>query len=71
MVRLLLKPMVKHSKISLHTPQSNDDLQIRLVTALLNREHYPHSAKRVRLIETHISWVLLAGRYAYKIKKIT
>ena len=69
MVRLLLKPMVKHSKISLHTPQSNDDLQIRLVTALLNREHYPHSAKRVRLIETHISWVLLAGRYAYKIKK--
>ncbi|MFA6903645.1 MAG: AAA family ATPase [Gallionellaceae bacterium] len=25
--------------------------------------------KSVRLIETHISWVLLAGRYAYKIKK--
>jgi hypothetical protein len=23
----------------------------------------------VRLVETHISWVLLAGRYAYKIKK--
>jgi aminoglycoside phosphotransferase family enzyme len=24
---------------------------------------------RVELIETHISWVLLAGDYAYKLKK--
>ena len=43
--------------------------QVRLVTALLDPERYPHAAKRVHLIETHISWVLLAGRYAYKIKK--
>jgi len=44
-------------------------LQERLVAALLDGRRYPHVAKYVRLIETHISWVLLAGRYAYKIKK--
>lgn len=30
---------------------------------------YPHPADAVQLLETHISWVLLAGDYAYKIKK--
>ncbi len=43
--------------------------QSKLVAALLDSRRYPHPAKTVRLIETHISWVLLAGRYAYKIKK--
>jgi len=41
----------------------------RLIAALGDPHCYPHSVARVRLIETHISWVLLAGRYAYKIKK--
>jgi uncharacterized protein len=36
---------------------------------LLNPVAYPHGAARVRLIETHISYVFLAGRYVYKIKK--
>ncbi|MHB1098458.1 MAG: bifunctional aminoglycoside phosphotransferase/ATP-binding protein [Burkholderiales bacterium] len=43
--------------------------QGRIVTALLDAKRYPHPAKTVKLVETHISWVLLAGRYAYKIKK--
>jgi aminoglycoside phosphotransferase family enzyme/gluconate kinase len=43
--------------------------QQRLVTALLDPHRYPHPATTVRVIETHISWVLLAGDYAYKIKK--
>ena len=30
---------------------------------------YDHPVKDVELIETHISWVLLTGDYAYKIKK--
>lgn len=30
---------------------------------------YPHPVDTVRLIETHISWVLIAGAFAYKIKK--
>jgi aminoglycoside phosphotransferase family enzyme/predicted kinase len=44
-------------------------LQQKLIAALRDPHCYKHSAKAVRLIETHISWVLLAGRYAYKIKK--
>jgi aminoglycoside phosphotransferase family enzyme/predicted kinase len=43
--------------------------QQNLITALQDPRCYKHSAKAVRLIETHISWVLLAGHYAYKIKK--
>ena len=43
--------------------------QQQLVAALLDPHCYPHAAKSVRLFETHISWVLLAGRHAYKIKK--
>jgi aminoglycoside phosphotransferase family enzyme/predicted kinase len=30
---------------------------------------YDHAAGPVRLIETHISWILLTGEFAYKIKK--
>lgn len=40
-----------------------------LIQALLAPRCYPHPVREVRLIETHISWVLLAGDYAYKIKK--
>jgi aminoglycoside phosphotransferase family enzyme/predicted kinase len=40
-----------------------------LVRALLDGQHFAHTMQPVRLIQTHISWVLLAGRYAYKIKK--
>lgn len=49
--------------------QTDYPAQRKLVAALLDSRRYPHPAKTVRLIETHISWVLLAGRYAYKIKK--
>jgi aminoglycoside phosphotransferase family enzyme/predicted kinase len=50
-------------------PRAEQDLQRELLEKLLNPRCYPHPVKKVRLIETHISWVLLAGRYAYKIKK--
>lgn len=30
---------------------------------------YPHEAGEVKMLETHISWVFLAGEYAYKVKK--
>ena len=40
-----------------------------LVAALRNPALYPHPVEHVELIETHISWVLLTGAYAYKIKK--
>jgi len=41
----------------------------RLLAALREPACYPHAAGAVDLIETHISWVFLAGDYAYKIKK--
>lgn len=40
-----------------------------LIQALLNPAAYPHPVTHIELIETHISWVLLTGQYAYKIKK--
>jgi aminoglycoside phosphotransferase family enzyme/predicted kinase len=36
---------------------------------LLRPEAFMHPATNLRLIETHISWVILAGEYAYKIRK--
>ncbi|AOW12692.1 hypothetical protein LPB72_16880 [Hydrogenophaga crassostreae] len=40
-----------------------------LITALLNPVHYPHAVDQVDLVVTHGAWVLLAGEFAYKIKK--
>lgn len=40
-----------------------------LIQALLRPGAYPHPVKTVELVETHISWVLLTGTFAYKIKK--
>jgi hypothetical protein len=40
-----------------------------LVEALLREDAFPHPAGDIELMETHISWVILAGNYAYKIKK--
>ncbi len=49
--------------------QSQYANQQRLIAALRDPRRYPHAADSIQLIETHISWVLLAGDYAYKIKK--
>lgn len=40
-----------------------------LVRALLRPEAYAHPAEDMSLHETHASWVILAGAYAYKLKK--
>lgn len=40
-----------------------------LIRALLNPQCYAPTVRQVELVETHISWVLLAGDFAYKIKK--
>jgi aminoglycoside phosphotransferase family enzyme/predicted kinase len=41
----------------------------RLIEHLREPGRYAHPVGRVELVETHISWVLLAGDYAYKVKK--
>jgi aminoglycoside phosphotransferase family enzyme/predicted kinase len=40
-----------------------------LIARLRDPACYPHPAEAIESIETHISWVLLAGEYAYKVKK--
>jgi aminoglycoside phosphotransferase family enzyme/predicted kinase len=45
------------------------DIQRRLVAALKDTAAYPHPAETISIIETRISFVVLTGRYAYKIKK--
>ncbi|NOQ87367.1 MAG: phosphotransferase, partial [Gammaproteobacteria bacterium] len=39
------------------------------IANMLKPEVYDHPAKNIELIETHISWVILTGEFAYKIKK--
>ena len=40
-----------------------------LVSVLLEKRAYPHDTDEIKLIETHVSWVFLTGKYAYKVKK--
>ena len=40
-----------------------------LVRAMLRPDFYPHRPIGVELIQTHISWVFLAGKHVYKVKK--
>src|SRR5215469_12831813 len=45
--------------------------QSKLVLALRNKDAYPHEVylPKIKIYETHISWIFLTGSYAYKIKK--
>jgi uncharacterized protein len=51
-------------KIMSNARQSADSLGERLLAA-----EFPHATGSRHLIETHISWVVLTGEFAYKIKK--
>ncbi|MFK5925764.1 MAG: AAA family ATPase [Desulfuromusa sp.] len=44
-------------------------IQTLLVKGLRNPACYDHPVDQVELVETHISWVFLAGKFAYKLKK--
>ena len=45
------------------------EAQIRLIRSLSDAALYGPSCTEVRVIETHISYVLLTGSFAYRIKK--
>ncbi|HEX9813043.1 MAG TPA: hypothetical protein VGA88_13280 [Burkholderiales bacterium] len=50
--------------------QRSGDLALDAKVALLKKaDFYPDSPARVRAIETHMSWVFLTDRHAYKLKK--
>ena len=40
-----------------------------LIAALQNPDLYDHPVEGFEVVETHISWVILTGPYAYKVKK--
>ena len=50
-------------------PRADSPGASSLIAALDNPLAFGHPVKYIRLIETHISWVILTGNYAYKIKK--
>jgi aminoglycoside phosphotransferase family enzyme/predicted kinase len=39
------------------------------LNGLLHAAAYPHAISRIELIQTHISWIILTGDWAYKIKR--
>jgi aminoglycoside phosphotransferase family enzyme/predicted kinase len=41
----------------------------RFILGMSRPSAYPHAVGSVEQLETHISWVFLAGKYAYKVKK--
>jgi len=45
------------------------DATAALVHALDNAAAFGHALHDLRIVETHISWIILTGEYAYKIKK--
>ena len=55
--------------VSSHATATGDPDLDRLIAALRSPEHYRHAVQQVEVLQTHISCVLLAGDYAYKIKK--
>ncbi len=54
--------------IAVVKPMANNS-QVTLVRALQQDRIFPHPCTRPKVIETHISWVMLCEDYAYKIKK--
>src|ERR687886_2093423 len=45
-------------------------MQQKIVAGLQAKSSYPHKiSRKIKLEETHISWIFLTGSYAYKIKK--
>lgn len=57
-----------HSLLAHRGYDSLSDLE-RLIAGLSRPEAYPHPVAGVERVETHISYVLLAGEHAYKLKK--
>ena len=58
--------MLKQWDKCCYTQRDNGEI---VIDRLLSREAFPHDVSNLQLIETHISWVILTGPFAYKIKK--
>ncbi|MFX8199599.1 hypothetical protein ABTL12_20255, partial [Acinetobacter baumannii] len=51
------------------SPTSATQIAEALPSCMLDARAYPHPATHLRMIETHLSWVFLAGAFAYKVRK--
>lgn len=51
------------------TIKATDSSQYHVYTGLLKKDAYQHEAPNIQTENTHISWIFLAGPYAYKVKK--
>jgi len=60
-------PVMLHARVP--PPPSPVRPAADLIAALKEPACYPHPVGEVEVLETHISWVLLAGDFAYKVKK--
>lgn len=47
----------------------NTNFDSDLVKSLLDPAAFPHPVESIEVVETHVSWVILTGPFAYKIKK--
>ena len=65
---MMALPGVHNGHMPSGSSPTRKDLPPRL-RPLLQPHRYPGDVRQVDVIETHISWVLLAGEHAYKIKK--
>jgi aminoglycoside phosphotransferase family enzyme len=54
-------------KIQTDNPISKQ--QSIVLELLMDKKVYPHQISKINLQETHISWIFLTGKYAYKVKK--
>ena len=50
-------------------PDTADPAVSTLIASMNNPFAFGHPVSYIKLIETHISWILLTGTFAYKIKK--
>lgn len=56
---------INHENLS----QADSPSSGRLIASMNSRSAFGHPVQYIKLIETHISWILLTGDFAYKIKK--
>ncbi len=49
--------------------ESSDSQNSSLIENLIAQRCFKHPVDHIEIIETHISWIILTGLYAYKIKK--
>ena len=61
--------MGERSKSTSGRGDGNGSKQTVLIQSLLDAKRYHHPVGKIEVVETHISFLILTGHYAYKIKK--